>query len=65
MKDRFSKSEGREMSTQSRGNTTCKGPGVRGSKALSQTTVADTESRKNKAGVGRGQMFGLVPEVRV
>lgn len=35
------------------------------SKALSQPTVADTESRKNKAGVGRGQMFGLVPEVRV
>ena len=43
------------MSTLSRGNTTGKGPGVRGSKALSQTTVADTESRKNKVGVGRGR----------
>ena len=64
LKVRFSKSEGREMSPLSRGNTTCKGPGVRGSKALSQTTAADTESRKNKVGVGRGQMFGLVPEVR-
>lgn len=35
----------------------CKGPGLRGSEALSQNSVAGTESGKNKAEVGRGQMF--------
>lgn len=35
----------------------CKGPALRGSEALSQNSVAGTESGKNKAEVGRGQMF--------
>lgn len=53
------------MSTLSRGNTTCKGLEVRETRHSHSPLWPDTErAEKPRQGLA-GQMFGLVPEVRV